>query len=182
MSSSLDLNYIADLFEQARKGDSNAFAEFYAATFQKEYAFACRYLQKEYLAKEALRNTYLRALTEIGKISNGDLILAWLTELNIRECFALQQKHSLYQQSTSGTVTEDPESAEIVIEGVSYTMRRIFSLPFTESQAIILKYVCGMKNKEIADLEEISSGEVKRYIRSALDRLNGVTISKRHSV
>lgn len=178
MSSSLDLHYIADLFEQARRGDSNAFAEFYAATYQKEYNFACSYLKKDYLAKEALRNTYLRALTEIGKISNGDLILAWLTELNIRACFEIQQKHALYKQSLSGTVTEDPESAELNIEGTLYSMRRIFSLPFTESQAVILKYVCGMKNREIASLEEISVSEVKRYLRSAMERLNGVSTKK----
>lgn len=173
MNSSLDLNYIADLFEQARRGDSNAFAEFYAATFQKEYAFACSYLKEEYLAKEAVRNTYLRALTEIGKISNGDLILAWLTELNIRACFDIQRKHALYQQSISGADAEDPESAELLIEGVPYTMRRIFGLPFTESQAIILKYVCGMSNRKIAALEEISVGDVRGYIRSAQQRLNG---------
>lgn len=177
MSSSLDLHYIADLFEQARKGDSNAFAEFYAATFQKEYAFACSYLKKDYLAKEALRNTYLRALTEIGKISNGDLILAWLTELNIRACFEIQQKHKLYEQSLAGVESEDPEAIEIMIEGAPYTMRRIFALPFTESQAIILKYVCGMKYREIAALEEISRSEVKRYIRSAIDRLNGIAVN-----
>lgn len=175
MSSSLDLHYIADLFEQARKGDSNAFAEFYAATFQKEYAFACSYLKKDYLAKEALRNTYLRALTEIGKISNGDLILAWLTELNIRACFEIQQKHAIYEKSVSGKGSDDPESAELSIDGTSYSMRRIFSLPFTESQAVILKYICGMKYRDIAALEEISVSEVKRYIRSAIDRLNGVS-------
>lgn len=176
MSSSLDLRYVADLFEQARRGDSNAFAEFYAATYQKEYAFACSYLKKDYLAKEALRNTYLRALTEIGKISNGDLILAWLTELNIRACFEIQQKHALYEQSLTGAVTDDPESAELTIDGTPYSMRRIFSLPFTESQAVILKFVCGMKNREIAALEEISVNEVKRYLRSALERLNGASI------
>lgn len=178
MSSSLDLNYIADLFEQARRGDSNAFAEFYAATYQKEYAFACSYLKEDYLAREALRNTYLRALTEIGKITNGDLILAWLTELNIRACFDIQRSHDLYQQAISGANSEDPESAELLIEGVPYTMRRIFNLPFTESQAIILKYMCGMSNRKIAALEEISVSDVKNYIRSAQKRLAGSALTK----
>lgn len=178
MSSSLDLNYISDLFQQARRGDSNAFAEFYAATYSKEYAFACSYLKKDYLAKEALRNTYVRALTEIGKINNGDLILAWLTELNIRVCFEIQQKQAAFEQTIAGGTANDPESIEVTINGTPYTMRRIFSLPFTESQAIILKYICGLKNREIAALEEIGVSDVKRYIRSGLDRLNGVTANK----
>ena len=38
--SSLDTQYIADLVLQAQEGSSNAFAELFAATYQKQYAFA----------------------------------------------------------------------------------------------------------------------------------------------
>ena len=174
MSSGLDLNYIADLFKEARRGDSNAFAEFYAATYQREYAFALRYLKQEHLALEALRNIYLRALTDIGKINNGDLILAWLTELNIRCCFEIQAKYNLFADKLRPQAADDPESAELKIEAGMYSMRRIFSLPFSESQAIILKYLCGMSHREIAALTEISKADVKRYLKSGIARLNGV--------
>ena len=38
--SALDYNYVANLVVNAQLGDSNAFAELYAATYQREYHFA----------------------------------------------------------------------------------------------------------------------------------------------
>lgn len=40
----LDYNYVADLVVNAQTGDSDAFAELYAATYQRQYHFAYTYL------------------------------------------------------------------------------------------------------------------------------------------
>ena len=53
----LDQQYIAGLADLAVLGDSNAFAELYAATFQQQYRFSYDYLQDEYLARDALQET-----------------------------------------------------------------------------------------------------------------------------
>lgn len=173
MSGGLDLKYIADLFEAARGGDSNAFAEFYAATYPQEYTFALSFLKDEYLAEQALRDTYLNALTGISKVHDSGLILAWLTGVNLKCCFDIQQKHSLFRQTVLGRNEEDPESAELLVEGTPYPMRQILALPFTESQVIVLKYLCGMKRHKIAALTEIRPGDVKRYTESGIRRLQG---------
>ena len=36
----LDYNYVADLVVNAQTGDSDAFAELYASTFQRKYHYA----------------------------------------------------------------------------------------------------------------------------------------------
>ena len=51
----LDYKYIAKLVSRAQTGDSDAFAELYAATYQRQYHFAYRYLKDEYLAQDALQ-------------------------------------------------------------------------------------------------------------------------------
>ena len=56
----LDQQYIAGLADLAVLGDSNAFAELYAATFQQQYRFSYDYLQDEYLARDALQETYIQ--------------------------------------------------------------------------------------------------------------------------
>lgn len=59
--SSLDYNYIAELVTRAQAGDSDGFAELYAATYQRQYHFALRYLKDEYLAQDPCRRPiYLR--------------------------------------------------------------------------------------------------------------------------
>ena len=60
--SSLDTQYIADLVLQAQEGSSNAFAELFAATYQKQYAFAFSCLHEDFAAQRALQNAYTQAL------------------------------------------------------------------------------------------------------------------------
>lgn len=39
----LDYNYLAELVLKTQRGDSEAFAELYTATYQKQYRFTYRY-------------------------------------------------------------------------------------------------------------------------------------------
>ena len=55
--SELDYNYIAGLVEHALTGDSDAFAELYAATYQKQYTFAYCYLKDEFLAQDGNKHS-----------------------------------------------------------------------------------------------------------------------------
>ena len=51
-------------------GDSDAFAELYAATYQRLYHFAYHYLKDEYLAQDALQETYILVLKNIHSLKN----------------------------------------------------------------------------------------------------------------
>ena len=85
----LDYKYIAKLVEKAQMGDSDAFAELYAATYQRQYHFAYRYLKDEYLAQDALQETYILALKNLSKLKDPTLVIAWLNQINFRVCFNL---------------------------------------------------------------------------------------------
>lgn len=43
MAMELDYDYLAKLVERTQMGDSDAFAELYTATYQKQYRFAYQY-------------------------------------------------------------------------------------------------------------------------------------------
>ena len=65
----LDYKYIAKLVSRAQIGDTDAFAELYAATYQRQYLYAYHYLKDEYLAQDALQETYILALKNLVKIT-----------------------------------------------------------------------------------------------------------------
>ena len=50
MAMELDYDYLAKLVERTQMGDSDAFAELYTATYQKQYRFAYQYTKDSYLA------------------------------------------------------------------------------------------------------------------------------------
>ena len=180
----LDYKYIAKLVEKAQLGDSDAFAELYAATYQRQYHFAYRYLKDEYLAQDALQETYILALKNLSKLKDPTLVIAWLNQINFRVCFNLHKKQQRYNREMNEYETvitandkvssSNPESAVINIDSREYIMNQILKLPFTESQVIILKYYQNMKIDEIAKLMDISKSSVKRYLSSGKSRLEKI--------
>lgn len=92
----LDYKYIAKLVSRAQIGDSDAFAELYAATYQRQYLYAYHYLKDEYLAQDALQETYILALKNLVKLKDPTLVISWLNQINFRVCYNLHQKQQRY--------------------------------------------------------------------------------------
>lgn len=191
----LDYNYMADLVVRAQRGSSDAFAELYAATYQKQYHFAYSYLKDEYLAQDALQETYIIALKDLKKLKDPMLIVAWLNQINFRICFQLNRKQKRYDSemvdygsqeantsavksnvsahpdSQSASASSTPEDLVVRIDSKEYIMNQILKLPFTEAQVIILKFYRNLKYDEIAELMEISRSSVKRYLNNGKSHL-----------
>lgn len=185
----LDYKYIATLVSRAQSGDSDAFAELYAATYQKQYYFACHYLKDEYLAQDALQETYILALKNLTKLKDSTLVVAWLNQINFRVCYNLSQKQKRYNHELelsdetidgfgsdmtdlpASAGSHNPEDSVVRIDSEEYIMNQVLKLPFTESQVILLKYYQNMKYDEIAKLMDISKSSVKRYLISGRERL-----------
>lgn len=176
----LDHAYLADLVVEAQKGSSNAFAELYAATYQRQYAYSARYLRDEHLAQDALQETYIRALRNIGKLQNPTLFIAWLNHINFNVC------HDMYARAKRDYMVSDdefeswghaanegrtPEDEVVEVDHKRYIMEQVMALPITESQAIVMHYYQGMTLDEIADALNMSRSSVKRYLKAGKDHL-----------
>ena len=97
----LDYQYIAKLVTRTMTGDSDAFAELYAATYQRLYHFAYHYLKDEYLAQDALQETYILVLKNIHSLKNPELFISWLNQICFRICFNMQKKNTKHKTELS---------------------------------------------------------------------------------
>ena len=180
----LDYDYISTLVSRARTGDSDAFAELYAATYQKEYRFSFNYLKDEYLAQDALQETYILALKNLYTLRDSKLFISWLNQINFRICFNMQRKQHRFDRELSGYDDENmkgnihpvkhlsnPEDQVVRVDEQEYIMKKILDLSFTESQAIIMKYYQNMKLEDIADVMDVSKSTVKRYLNNGRTKL-----------
>lgn len=178
---SLDYKYLKKLVLKAQIGDSDAFAEIYAATYKQQYLFSYGYLHDEHLAQDALQETFTLALKNIATLRDPSLLVAWLNQINFRVCYGMKKKQYRYDNELSDyedivaneyrDESKNPETVTIRIDSKEYIMKQILTLPFTESQVIILKYYNNFKNNDIAKLMDISRSSVKRYLRSGKLRL-----------
>ena len=177
----LDYEYISTLVARARTGDSDSFAELYAATYQKEYRFAYHYLKDKYLAQDALQETYILALKNLHTLKDSKLFLSWLNQINFRVCFNMQRRQARFGMELSaydeGPAKEgldchgSPEDQVVKVDEQKYIMKKVLELPFTESQAIIMKYYQNMKLDDIARIMAVSKSTVKRYLSSGRAKL-----------
>lgn len=177
----LDYQYIGELVKRACSGDSDAFAELYVTTYQKQYMFAYSYLKDEYLAQDALQETYITALKNLSSIRDPKLFISWLNQINFRVCFTMANKQNRYNSEINEYNDEyadnlsshdpTPEDQVIDIDNKEYIIQQVMALPYSESQVILLHYYKNMKLEDIAYLMEISRSTVKRYLASGKERL-----------
>ncbi len=172
----LDLAYLNDLVIKAQQGSSNAFAELYAATYQRQYAYAYRYLRDEHLAQDALQESFIRVLKNIRQLQNPELFIAWLNQISFHVCYDMKKEririeNDLPYEAMSGAARGAPEDEAIDVDMRRYILQQVESLPLTESQVVLMKYYQGMNLGEIADMLNVSTGTVKRYLRSAKKHL-----------
>ena len=179
--------YIGRLVQKSQKGDSNAFSELYAMTYQHTYNYAAHYLRDESLAQDALQETYILALRNISGIKEPMLFVAWLNQICFRVCYDMGRK---YNQEYG---LNNPELLELIYDeyedhnpegkvGKNDEVRRlkeaILSLPFNEKQVVVMRYYNDMKLEEIAAAIKCSRSSVKRYLISARKKLGKMLKSR----
>jgi len=176
----LDYQYLTSLVKLAQDGESDAFAELYLATYKMIYRFAYRYLRNEQDAQDAVQDTYIIVLRKIRMLKDPQLFVSWLNQIAFRVCFGIQKKKKEVEgmegdmaQRASDLISAEgqPEETAIRIGEKDFIIRQILSLPFSESQVLILRYYDEMKIDEIASLLDISRSSVKRYLTSGKEKL-----------
>ena len=181
----LDYNYIGKLVEYACAGDSDAFAELYAATYQKQYMFSYSYLKDEFLAQDALQETYVTALKNLSTLKDPKLFISWLNQINFRVCYNMANKQNRLNSETASFADDEmnipdssasPESQVVEIDHNSYVLQQVMALPYSESQAIFLHYYRDMKIDDIAEMLEMSRSTVKRCLASGKERLSKMLV------
>lgn len=179
----LDYNYLAELVLRAQEGDSDSFAELYLATYQQQFRFSYRYLQDEFLAQDALQETYILALKNMTTLRDPHVFVSWLNQINMRVCFSIyrREKRQELQMERYELLNvrnienrgdlDSPEFRAVKQDEQERLIKQIMQLPFSESQVIILRYFRGMKLEEVADMMQISLSSVKRYLESGRKKL-----------
>lgn len=180
----LDYEYLAKLVVKAQENDSNAFAELYTATYQKQYRFTYQYVKNAYLAQDILQEVYILVLKNLKALKNPRLFVSWLNQINFRVCVDVYNKEIHHSQPTELTQSMQMNSAsasDISPEEhfqdkarQAELMKHILSLHPQEAQVIIMKFYNDMTIEEIADAMDCSRSTVKRRLANGKTNLKAL--------
>lgn len=175
--------YIAGLVIEAQKGNSDAFAEIYALTYNKTYNYARHYLKDDFLAQDALQEIYISALKNLTKLNDPTLFTAWLNRISFNVCFDISQKNKnnqyvydpeLMELVYCESISSNPEAHTQQKDEYERLMNALESLPFHEKQVLTLRYFRDLKLEDIARALGISRSTVKRHIVSGQEHLKKI--------
>lgn len=125
----------------------------------KYYKIGWAYLQNRFDIEDVFQNTILIAHEKRHQLREEQYLETWVTRMFINECKKIlkhQQKHSLLPMEEQ--ITDSTPNIKVdVIEGLE-------QLDEMYSDVIILKYMSGYSQEEIAELLDIAVGTVKSRI------------------
>lgn len=172
--------YIGNLVIKAQAGNNDAFAELYATTYNHIYNYSMHYLRDQFLAQDAVQDTYIMALRKINTIKDPTLFVAWLNQICFHICYDMGKKLKNNTDSMNTEILElvsddvrehNPEGSYEDKEELNILQNAVDSLPFLEHQVIVMKYYNDMTLEDIADALSCSRSTVKRYLKSSKEAL-----------
>ena len=153
----LDQNYLNNLVTKAKSGNSNAFAELFAAAYSRHFRYLSIMLKDKEKTEEALKQLYIRLLHSLARLNKPVLFMPWTCRMCFRYCSSLPG-------------AGDPDRI-ITTPAGHYGISQLVSLPLTESQIMIMRYDQGLTVKEIGQILNFDKSVVKRGVKSGIRHL-----------
>lgn len=171
-----------ELVRRAKEYDEAAFAEIYERYYNNIFTYIYYRVDDEALAEDLAADVFVRALESIGSFTlrEGVPFSAWLFRIAnnlVIDQYRLPKESDIIMEDGLVSGAEGP--AEIVDKTLTAEQLRGALLHLTEDQrqAIVLRYVDGLKYQEIAHVLGKSEGAIKGLLHrgvASLGRILGV--------
>lgn len=153
----------------AQVGDKEAFVRLFEMVKDSLYRTACVILENESDAYDALQEVALKAYKNIRQLREPQFFKTWVTRIMINKCCAIlkERKRMSLRGDMSGLRVNLEENSPFSI-GVMEAVNR---LSFPYRTVIVLRYLEGYSQKEIARTLRCPLGTVKSRLNAALKKL-----------
>ena len=141
--------------QQAKKGDSHAFARLYEIYYKDLYHFALYYTKDSITAEDAVSSAVLKAFEQLHKLRKNDAFKSWLFQITANECKKLLKQKSIYLSDASWQELQDELS----------------QLSEPERRVITLSVFGGYTSREIAGILKKREGSIRSIKSRALAKL-----------
>ncbi|MFY0518759.1 sigma-70 family RNA polymerase sigma factor [Lysinibacillus sp. UGB7] len=152
-----------EIVQRAIRGDHQAILSLIEMDEDILYRMAFTYLKNEQDALDVMQDLVYKALKKMHTVKQHEYARTWLVRVLINCC----KDHLRKRQPTV------PIEEYHLFEGAIYSdMERLLEhLSLSEQQLVYMKYFQQLKNKEIAELNQIPEGTVKSKLHHILKKL-----------
>jgi len=167
------------LIERAQAYETRAFAEIYERYYQGIYNFIYYRVSEEPLAEDLTAEVFLKAMEAIQSFTfRGIPFSAWLYRIAnnlVIDYFRRQPKLPPVELEEMQIATEDSPGDAVEFGMTQRELQRALScLTEEQQQVIILKFVDGLSNEEVAQILGKTEGAIKSLQHRALASLGRI--------
>jgi RNA polymerase sigma-70 factor, ECF subfamily len=179
-----DLNSMndANLIEQFRNGNSDAFNLLVNRWQKPIYRFAFRYFGNPSEADDITQKTFIKAYQKLELLNDAEKFSPWLYRIAAHICIDQARRNDRRKTSPLETWIESSEVATSLTPDVtlekselgSLMQKALLSIPDDQRTVIILKEYEGLKFREIAEILDESENTIKSRMYYGLKTLRRV--------
>lgn len=155
------------LVEDAKEGDTHAFARLYEKYYADLYRFAFCYVKHAQMAEDAVSQAVLKAYENLRGLRKNNSFKSWLFQITANECRKMLGRKESYLEDISW---QEPQKIE---EGYAvYELEELLLQLSDEERLIIsLSVFASYNSKEIAAILHKKAGTVRSLKSRALVKL-----------
>ncbi len=155
--------------------DPVAFQQLFASYYPQLYPQVKKITQSDPVTEDLLQETFLKVWINRDKLPEIENLRAWILRIAYYQAFTYLRRQSLHERKVSqlttsegikpGTQTEDLLSFRELKQAVGEAIRK---LPPQQKKVYLLSREQGLKNREIAEVLNLSEQSVKNTLVRAL--------------
>ena len=157
-----------NLVKRCQKGDLKAYQALYNQYEQPMLRLGYRMLGQQQDAEDAVQETFIRLYRSIHKFEFRAAINTYLFRIMTNVCFDMLEKRKKMPANDAEPVYTSQAPLRLKLE------QHIATLPDRMRACFVMFAVEGFKQREIADILDLSIGTVKAHIHEAKMRLRKV--------
>ncbi|HEY8477156.1 MAG TPA: sigma-70 family RNA polymerase sigma factor [Chloroflexota bacterium] len=160
----------------AAEARAEAFAALYRAQFDRVYAYLRYRVGNRALAEDLAAEVFVRAWAKLRAVDHPQGAVAWLfvTARHLAVDHYRSSPPALSLEALAPDVhptSESPDEQVLAAERAALAMSCLRALGEREREVVVLRFVAGLRNREIARVVGTSEGNVAKIIHRALRKL-----------
>ncbi len=165
-----------ELLQAIREGDNDSFAELYNKYAEFALRVAMAVTRNKMSAADAVQESFIRVYKNINDFQIDSPFQPWFYRILINECNRILSKTSntiliddFLENNLQSSIEDDYKFQEY-----ESLYKAIESLPDNNKIPIVLKYLKGFKEKEIAEILDININTIKSRLFKGRQQLKSV--------
>ena len=160
---------LSDLIKSIANGDKAAFEQLYEHMSGDVYTFLCMFTKDEYIAEDALHDTFLSIYENAGKYTVFENPKAWILTIAKNKAISIIRKNARTVPLEAREISV--ENVEDFVVGQMQADMLLALLSEEDKKIVVLHSVYGFKHREIAEFLGLPLGTVTRRYKQSIDKM-----------